>query len=382
MAAINPLTREIVFKVVFYGPGLGGKTTTLQHIHDASRPEHRGKMVSLATAVDRTLYFDFLPIRVPHVRGMSVRLQLFTVPGQVYYNATRKLVLTGSDGVVFVADSQAARADANLESLENLRDNLREQKRSLATLPHVFQLNKRDLEGAVPEEEMARELEVNSARVVPTVATSGEGIFETLEAITREILGHFDAALPSTPGAQPVSLAVAEGGLADALRSAEALPPSRVPEVARHAIAVSTPPAIEPEPEAEADAPVEAPPTVPSSVPPAASLSFAALWSEGEQETVRSVEHAIASGDLIDAVARLDTLATRALAGVAATLGADAPRDGALIPVLLGMDPRRHLAFRSLVRDTRAGLPPDARTVLAAYALVIELRLARARIGL
>src|SRR5450432_291440 len=145
MASVNALSRELVFKVVYYGPGLSGKTTTLQHIHATVRPEHRGKMVSLATPVDRTLYFDYLPIRLPQVRGMGVRLQLFTVPGQVYYNATRKLVLTGADGLVFVADSQAGRMDSNLESLENLRDNLEELGRSLSDVPHVLQYNKRDL---------------------------------------------------------------------------------------------------------------------------------------------------------------------------------------------------------------------------------------------
>src|SRR3954451_11745631 len=146
MAAVNALSRELVFKVVYYGPGLSGKTTTLQHIHATVRPEHRGKMVSLATPVDRTLYFDFLPIRLPRVRDMGVRLQLFTVPGQVYYNATRKLVLTGADGLVFVSDSQAVRADANMESLANLRENLLEQGRDLAQIPLIFQHNKRDLE--------------------------------------------------------------------------------------------------------------------------------------------------------------------------------------------------------------------------------------------
>src|SRR6185369_3807079 len=135
MPVVNPLARELVFKVVYYGPGLGGKTTSLQYIHATAKPEHRGKMVSLATPVDRTLYFDFLPIRVPNVRGHSVRLQLFTVPGQVYYNATRKLVLTGADGVVFVADSQRARLDADLESLANLKENLREHGRQLAEVP-------------------------------------------------------------------------------------------------------------------------------------------------------------------------------------------------------------------------------------------------------
>src|SRR6187401_3686431 len=138
MPVVNPLARELVFKVVYYGPGLGGKTTSLQYIHATARPEHRGKMVSLATPVDRTLYFDFLPIRVPNVRGMNVRLQLFTVPGQVYYNATRKLVLTGVDGVVLVFDSQRARMDANLESLENLNENLRAHGKTLADVPHVI----------------------------------------------------------------------------------------------------------------------------------------------------------------------------------------------------------------------------------------------------
>ena len=120
VAQVNPLTREVLIKLVYYGPGLGGKTTTLQKVHTASPPETRGKIVSLATPVDRTLYFDFMPLRVGPVHGYPVRLQLFTVPGQVYFNATRKLVLTGADGVVFVADSQRDRQDANLESLQNL----------------------------------------------------------------------------------------------------------------------------------------------------------------------------------------------------------------------------------------------------------------------
>src|SRR5512145_317917 len=154
MPVVNALARELVFKVVYYGPGLGGKTTSLQHIHATTRPENRGKMVSLATPVDRTLYFDFLPIRLPSARDMTVRLQLFTVPGQVYFNATRKLVLTGADGVVFVSDSQAVRADANIESLENLRENLAEQGREIAHIPLVFQHNKRDLPDLLSIEEL------------------------------------------------------------------------------------------------------------------------------------------------------------------------------------------------------------------------------------
>src|SRR5215471_2535923 len=154
MASVNALGRQLVFKIVYYGPGLSGKTTTLQHIHATVKPEHRGKMVSLATPVDRTLYFDFLPIRLPRVRDMGVRLQLFTVPGQVYYNATRKLVLTGADGLVLVFDSQADRSDANAESLENLHENLTAHGRSLADVPHVIQYNKRDLADAIPLSEL------------------------------------------------------------------------------------------------------------------------------------------------------------------------------------------------------------------------------------
>src|SRR5687767_6982081 len=192
MPVVNPLAREVVFKVVYYGPGLGGKTTSLQHIHATTRAEHRGKMVSLATPVDRTLYFDFLPIRVPHVRGMGVRLQLFTVPGQVYYNATRKLVLTGADGVVIVFDSQRLRADANLESLENLCENLREHGRALGEVPHIAQYNKRDLYDVVPVHELDAKLNRHHSPAFATIATRGDGVFESLESITRAVLEDFD----------------------------------------------------------------------------------------------------------------------------------------------------------------------------------------------
>ena len=154
MASVNPHTRELVFKLVFYGPGLGGKTTTLQYIYASAKPEHRGKMVSLATPTDRTLYFDFLPLRVPKIRGMNVRLQLFTVPGQVYYAATRKLVLSGADGIVFVADSQAGRSDVNQESLDDLHANLAEHARTLDEVPHTFHWNKRDLSDLLSIEEL------------------------------------------------------------------------------------------------------------------------------------------------------------------------------------------------------------------------------------
>lgn len=221
MPVVNALARELVFKVVYYGPGLGGKTTSLQHIHATTRPENRGKMVSLATPVDRTLYFDFLPIRVPSARDLTVRLQLFTVPGQVYYNATRKLVLTGADGVVFVVDSQRARADANIESLRNLEENLLEHGRGLDELPHVFSYNKRDLPGLVPIDDMERLLNPHGAPSFATVATTGDGVYETLEAITRAVLEDFERRMPEHRGLSPSPLMLPEGGLAEALRGAD-----------------------------------------------------------------------------------------------------------------------------------------------------------------
>jgi signal recognition particle receptor subunit beta len=229
MPVVNPLARELVFKVVYYGPGLGGKTTTLQHIHGATRAEHRGKMVSLATPVDRTLYFDFLPIRVPNVRGMGVRLQLFTVPGQVYYNATRKLVLTGADAVVFVADSQRARLDADLESMENLRDNLREHGRSLDELPFALAYNKRDLDDVVSIEDLEQRLNPGQAPSFATCAMRGDGVFETLDRVARMVLDDFEQRMPESRSALAMeSFGFAEGGLIDALRVARGAP-SEVP---------------------------------------------------------------------------------------------------------------------------------------------------------
>lgn len=218
MPQVNQLARELVFKVVYYGPGLGGKTTSLQLVHATTRPEHRGKMVSLATPVDRTLYFDFLPIRVPTSRNMTIRLQLFTVPGQVYYNATRKLVLTGADGVVFVADSQVERADANDESFRNLEENLQEHGRSLDEMPHVFAYNKRDMDEVCAIDAMERQLNLRGAPSFATVATTGEGVYEALEAITRAVLEDFDQRVPEHRGLAPSPLMLPEGGLAEALR--------------------------------------------------------------------------------------------------------------------------------------------------------------------
>jgi mutual gliding-motility protein MglA len=185
---INFPAREINCKLVYYGPGLGGKTANLQWIYDHTGAAQKGKMISLATETDRTLFFDFLPIDLGTVRGFKTRIHLYTVPGQVFYEASRKLILKGADGVVFVADSQAERLDANLETLDNLREHLKEHKLDFNTIPYVLQLNKRDLPGILPVEELAKHLQVKGEPIVEAVAVTGQGIFETLREVAKLVL--------------------------------------------------------------------------------------------------------------------------------------------------------------------------------------------------
>lgn len=188
MTFINYAAREINCKIVYYGPGLGGKTTNLQYIYNSIRSESKGKLISLATEGDRTLFFDFLPLDAGAVRGFRVRFHLYTVPGQVYYEASRKLILRGVDGVVFVADSQAERMDANLEILANLQENLKEYGYDLMKMPYVLQLNKRDLPDILGVDELRRALLVKDEPVFEAVATEGIGVMDTLKAVAREVL--------------------------------------------------------------------------------------------------------------------------------------------------------------------------------------------------
>src|SRR5690348_14260572 len=188
MTFINYASREINCKIVYYGPGLCGKTTNLQYIYDSTSPQAKGKLISLATETDRTLFFDFMPLELGTVRGFKTRFHLYTVPGQVYYDASRKLILKGVDGVVFVADSQEERFDANIESLENLQDNLKTQGYDLMQIPYVLQLNKRDLPSAVPVEELSAELLKKGEPVFEAVAADGTGVFDTLKAVAKQVL--------------------------------------------------------------------------------------------------------------------------------------------------------------------------------------------------
>ena len=188
MSFINFAAREINCKIVYYGAGLGGKTTNLQHIFDKTADKQKSKMISLATETDRTLFFDFLPLDLGTVRGFRTRFHLYTVPGQVFYDASRKLILRGVDGVVFVADSQEERLDANLEALENLQENLKEHGYDFKKIPYVLQLNKRDLPNALPVDDLKRELVRRDEPSLEAVAFQGKGVFETLKEIARQVL--------------------------------------------------------------------------------------------------------------------------------------------------------------------------------------------------
>ena len=346
MPQLNPLTREVLLKIVYYGPGLGGKTTSLSHVHSSAPPETRGELVSLATPVDRTLYFDFLPVRLPAVRGHGVRLSLFTVPGQVYFNATRKLVLTGADGLVFVADSQSARSDANVDSMENLVENLADQGRSLEEVPHVLQYNKRDLPEAIPTADLDRALNRWGAPSFPTSAIRGDGVVESLDVLVRRVLEDLDARrVFGESGALPeVTLGRADAALDEQLTRA-------TEQLSREAARVAAP---------EARASTGTP-------------SWATLFGD-DAPHARAIERALAEGKLADAIGACERLARRVLGDARVAAGLDGSSDETLV-LMLGLDGHRWIAFRRLVRRARDGGPLSERDGLFAYHLVVDARL-------
>ena len=193
MSLINYSSREINCKIVYYGPGLGGKTTNIQYVYEKLAPETKGKLVTLATEMDRTLFFDFLPLELGEVKGFKTRFHLYTVPGQVYYNASRKLILRGVDGIVFVADSSEARFDANIEALYNLHDNLKEYDLDLKEIPFVMQWNKRDMPDALPVAELNEELNPEGYENFEAVAVKGVGVFDTLKCVAKQVLRQLQA---------------------------------------------------------------------------------------------------------------------------------------------------------------------------------------------
>jgi signal recognition particle receptor subunit beta len=194
VSLINYSSREINCKVVYYGPGLGGKTTNIQYVYEKLAPETKGKLVTLATEMDRTLFFDFLPLELGEVKGFKTRFHLYTVPGQVYYNASRKLILRVGDGIVFVADISESRFDANIEALYNLHDNLQEYDLSLEDIPFVMQWNKRDMPDAIPVDELNKELNPEGYENFEAVAINGVGVFDTLKCVAKQVLRQLQTA--------------------------------------------------------------------------------------------------------------------------------------------------------------------------------------------
>ncbi|HEY2932640.1 MAG TPA: GTPase domain-containing protein [Acidobacteriota bacterium] len=188
MSFINYANREINCKIVYYGPGLAGKTTNIVFIYDSVNPKSKGKLISLNTEMDRTLFFDFLPLDLGNIGGFKTRFHLYTVPGQVFYEASRKLILKGADGVVFVADSHPDRMDANLESMRDLKENLKEYGYDILKIPYALQLNKRDLHPKFTVEELIKELKVADEPIFEAVAVKGTGVPETLKAVAKQVL--------------------------------------------------------------------------------------------------------------------------------------------------------------------------------------------------
>jgi signal recognition particle receptor subunit beta len=188
MSMINYASREINCKIVYYGTGLGGKTTNLEYIYSRVNPDTKGKMISLATESERTLFFDFLPIDLGEVRGFKTRFHLYTVPGQVYYNASRRLILKGVDGLIFVADSQASRAEANIESMHNLYENLETYGYDLENIPFAIQYNKRDMQSILPMEELRAQINPMGVPDFEGVAIEGKGVFETLSCVSKMVV--------------------------------------------------------------------------------------------------------------------------------------------------------------------------------------------------
>ncbi len=373
---INPLTREVLVKLVYYGPGLGGKTTSLQCVHRAAPPETRGQIVSLATPVDRTLYFDFLPLRMPPVRDHHVRLQLFTVPGQVYFNATRKLVLTGADGVVFVADSQRKRADANVESLENLRANLDEQGRKLTGVPWVVQYNKRDLDEVLTDAELERMLDTGHTPSFDTCATRGDGVLDALDALVRLVLDDLEARGLLGTDRQPtgeVRLSRTDQALEEQIgRASEEIWKARVTPPPRDPLPV---PPLSSAPSASSVwRASHAIPFSRESAAPRPGPTFALLFPE-QDEAIVALEGDLAAGRLQGVVTRAEEIALRVLDETASRAGLVEPSDPALAALLLGVGGERWLAFRRLVARVRLGGPVAERDALEVYGMLVELRL-------
>jgi signal recognition particle receptor subunit beta len=368
VSVINPLARELSAKIVYYGPGLSGKTTSLQSIHAAVRPERRGELVSLATETDRTIFFDFLPLHVERVQGLGLRFQLYTVPGQVFYGATRRLVLNGADGVVFVADSQPNCTDSNLESFENLRTNMSELGIDIADFPLAFQYNKRDLPNALAMDELSSALNEFGAPEFGTCATSGEGVLTVLRAVTKLVIRSLTEQQPAVrrqivddddhemPELEGIARSVY-----DMSRKLAAAVPTLRPAPAPDVIA-SAPPGLAVGAGTGTSTSTNA--NTNTGAQPA-RLSFAALWPAARETAIREIEDAVARGDASNAVRAATALLAETLESLPGPHGAAAGTKASL----LGLDGALYLRVCRL--DT---MPPEALTatdaLLALHVLV------------
>lgn len=379
MSQVNVMAREIAAKIVFYGPGLSGKTTSLRKVYESVKPAHRGELMSLPTEADRTLFFDFLPVRVERVGEYSVRLALYTVPGQVFYNATRKLVLQGADGVIFVADSQTSADDSNRESMRNLEENLAEQGIALEKFPLVLQYNKRDLPQVLSVETMRAALNPRGCPDFESCATSGQGVIDGMRACMRLVIRELKSkrVVPATrqrqaPLAQP---ALSPEGLAGQIQrhldaDAERAVPLEHPPMATPARGL---PAISAPARRPASTSTEAPSPRPEArrrYGPAAALAPAALV-----DPARVADAAFAQGDWDGCVRAAQETVRRALSFAAGSepanqaflLGVDG-RDLLRLELLGTQGPPRlddasfalYVLMQTLVRLAAAGLPHDA----------------------
>lgn len=407
MSVINPLARELTAKIVYYGPGMSGKTTSLSYIHKSLKTTHRGELISLATEGDRTLYFDFLPVKLGRVRDLNLRLQLYTVPGQVFYGATRRLVLEGADGVVFVADSQRSAMERNQESLEDLEYNLLEMGHDLNELPFVLQYNKRDLPDCEQIELMREKLNKADAPDFATNADKGVGVAEALKTVTRLVTEYLSRQAPdssrvdNTPRRQqisaPQSLRSAppsqaegfSGQVSDALSSMggnlrhKSIPPidpaASFPGAPELSDLGTLPGTGTPQRSIAPRSPLSRRPPVPENdaktiqAPAASPLTFSSLWKDGQ--LIRSIEQSIATGHFAEAV-------YRSAGGVSEILdlllGPHSVEGSATRAQLLGVDGHEYLHLRRLASRPAASLTQN--DALFALYLLIAVRIKESRL--
>lgn len=376
MSVLNPLAREISAKIVYYGPGLSGKTSSLQFIYASLKPSHRGEMVSLETEGDRTLFFDFLPVHVERPGGFDLRLQLYTVPGQVFYGATRQLVLSGADGVIFVADSQREARERNLESFVDLKDNLAKEGRDLRSVPLVLQYNKRDLPDVMTFAQLEQDLNELGVPAFETNATAGTGVVDALKKVVALVNRSMNSHLgvPKSRSETGRRMAIdpqgvwereeKEEGMAGQVKTALSSEPlqARMQRATDRVLAGQAP--------ASSASSARDGQTI--AAPAVSPMSFSALFRDGSQ--VMQAEAEIAQGRFAEAVHRSASLVSEILEGL---LGPNDPEGYATRALLLGLDGQEYLELRRL-----AGRPPSLITqndALFALYLLIGARIKQAR---